>query len=313
MLRAPKKKYLHFNRKERTGTILLMVLAGLFVTAPILWGIFYKPLHPGLHAEDLPTLTEGDSTDGQQNDKPAYSRSSYNSSSDRSSYKSNTPEKLNLFNFDPNTLDEAGWKRLGLNEKNIHTILNYTAKGGKFYKPEDLKKIWGIRPEVTEQLIPYISIAAKDESFQPKTSPAYTRPEKIISHVDINVADSADWEALPGIGPAFARRIVNFRKRLGGFVNTKQVSETFGLPDSTFQKILPYLEKNRDVIQHININTATLEELKAHPYIRYQLANTIVQFRTQHGNFLAPEDLKKIMIMDDATLQKILPYITVSN
>ena len=115
---------------------------------------------------------------------------------------------------------------------------------------------------------------------------------------------------MPGIGAKLGARIINYRNKLGGFYSVEQVGETFGLPDSTFQKIKPYLEVD-EMVKKININTAELDELKAHPYIRYHLANAIVQYRKQHGSFRAVNDLSKIMIMDAENLRKMSPYLTV--
>jgi len=90
----------------------------------------------------------------------------------------------------------------------------------------------------------------------------------------------------------------------------EQIAETYGLPDSTFQKIKPYLFVTDGSIKKLNINAATTDELKTHPYIRYQLANVIVNFRLQHGNYKQVEDLKKIMILTDDVYEKLKPYIT---
>ena len=89
------------------------------------------------------------------------------------------------------------------------------------------------------------------------------------------------------------------------------MAETFGLPDSTFQKIKGYLKISGGNTRKININTASLDELKEHPYIRYQLANAIVQFRLQHGNFSSVDDIKKIMLITEEVFNKIFPYLTI--
>ena len=116
---------------------------------------------------------------------------------------------------------------------------------------------------------------------------------------------------MPGIGSKLAQRIINFRSKLGGFYKTEQVAETFGLPDSTFQKIKSRLSISSSTIKQLNINTATVDELKTHPYIRYNIANAIVQYRAQHGNFAAVADIKKIMTVTDEMYNKVAPYVTV--
>ena len=87
------------------------------------------------------------------------------------------------------------------------------------------------------------------------------------------------------------------------------MAETFALPDSTFQKIKTYLVLTNTAVKKININTATADEMKIHPYIRYNLAQAIVQYRTQHGDFKTIEDIKKIMMMTDDSYSKLAPYL----
>ena len=116
---------------------------------------------------------------------------------------------------------------------------------------------------------------------------------------------------MPGIGPVLSKRIVSFRQKLGGFYSVDQVAETYNLPDSTFEKIKKYLLPGSKAIKKININSATIEELKAHPYINYSVANAIFQYRQQHGKFNSIDDLKKIVSIDDQLLQKIAPYLSI--
>ena len=222
-----------------------------------------------------------------------------------------------LFNFDPNTLDVDGWIKLGVKEKTASGIQNYLSKGGKFREPADIRKIWGIPPALQEKLIPFVQIERTAASTRAiPTKETYKEREKASPRymdVDINNGDSVAYIALPGIGVKLAARIINFRNRLGGFYSATQIAETFGLPDSTFQKIKPYLKESTAAVKQINLNMATENELKIHPYIRWQLAKLIVQYRSQHGNFTATGDIKKIMIITEELYQKMLPYIKVDD
>jgi competence protein ComEA len=223
-----------------------------------------------------------------------------------------------LFSFDPNMLDEAGWKKLGLPDRNIRTILKYREKGGRFRKPEDLAKIWSLPAGFVERVLPYVRIAdeVRTTTFTPTRYPerqAYVPKARAVASIGINDGDSAAWEALPGIGAKLAGRITRFRERLGGFQSVEQVAETFGLPDSTFRKIQPYLTFNGGgaSIRKLNLNTATKEELKAHPYIRWNLANAIVEYRNRHGNFSSVGDLKKLVLVTDSAFKKLENYLSV--
>lgn len=218
-----------------------------------------------------------------------------------------------LFYFDPNTLNAEGWKKLGLRDRTAQTILNYRSKGGHFYKPEDVQKIWGLPQGFYERVKGYIQIAGTKK--EPVSNPnffktPYEKGSRKIAVVDVNSADTSALIRLPGIGSKLALRIVNFRDKLGGFYSVDQIGETYGLPDSTFQKLKPYFQAH-GVLKKLNLNTATKDELKTHPYVRWNLANAIVEYRSQHGPFKKLEELKNIMLIDDATFNKMAPYFMI--
>ncbi len=127
--------------------------------------------------------------------------------------------------------------------------------------------------------------------------------------INLNEADTSELIVLPGIGSKLSARIVAFREKLGGFYAVEQVGETYGVPDSTFQKIKGRLQVDGNSIRKINVNSATKDDLKAHPYIRWNLANAIVEYRNQHGAFSSLEELKNIVLIDEGTFQKIVPYL----
>lgn len=233
---------------------------------------------------------------------------------DRSNNAYFAKSKPELFHFDPNTISGEEWEKLGIREKTIKTIQNYLSKGGHFYKPEDLSKIYGLRKEDYERLKSYISIEKKGNpsSFRDQRESGSTIFIKTDRYkpVEINEADTSEFIALPGIGSKLSARIVSFRDKLGGFYSVNQVAETFGLPDSTFQKIKQYLVLENPSLKKININTATVDELRAHPYIRYSLANPIVAYRNEHGSFSKVEDIKKIVVVTEEVYNKIAPYLT---
>ncbi|RYY90131.1 MAG: hypothetical protein EOO15_03775, partial [Chitinophagaceae bacterium] len=131
--------------------------------------------------------------------------------------------------------------------------------------------------------------------------------------LSVNEADSTAWESLPGIGAKLAGRIVRYRERLGGFSSVDQVGEVWGLPDSSFRKIRTQLQFNSSgrSIRKLNLNTATKDELKNHPYIRWNLANVLVEYRQRHGALRSLDDLKKVLILPDSVFKKLLPYVSI--
>ncbi len=307
-------EYFNFSRRERNGIAVVLFFIGIFILAPFFFPFFIKTekFDPGKFKDEIALLKEKQIDSSETYAKRKYPTNDYNNFPRNKYFEKATGE---LFYFDPNTASAEEWKRLGLKENTIATIQKYISKGGKFYKPEDIGKIWGLHPDQIERLIPFIQIKAttpayaQNKSFEPKT---YEKPARIAVTVELNDADTSMLIALPGIGSKLSQRILNFRDKLGGFYSIEQVGETFGLPDSTFQKIKPQLKLGANIIRQININTVTLDELKTHPYLRYAMANAIIQYRNQHGNFAAVADLKKIMIITDEVLVKVSPYLKVN-
>jgi competence ComEA-like helix-hairpin-helix protein len=309
--------YFSFTKKERTGIFVLLTLIVFFILVPLLYPFFIKSKTTDTTAfeKEIATLKIKQQDTTNQYAKKDFDEANYQNYNQP--YEKNYTTKKpagELFYFDPNTASTADWQRLGVRDKTIATIQNYLSKGGHFYKPDDIGKIWGLHPDEIERLLPYIQIATKENTYPQKNYDAktYDKTKYTPAIIDINNADTAAFIALPGIGSKLAQRIVNFRDKLGGFYKLEQVAETFGLPDSTFQKIKPRLSAGNAHIKQINLNTATIDELKAHPYLRYNIANAIVQYRTQHGNFTSVADIKKIMLVTDEIYNKAAPYLTIN-
>jgi len=218
------------------------------------------------------------------------------------------------FTFDPNTLPGDSLMLLGLSGRTVRTLINYRDKGGQFRQPEDLKKIYGLPSDQAEALMPYVSIPksepkpkgqAADEEAQ--AAPPKPKVPTAPAAIRINTAAPEDWQALQGIGPTFARRICGFRDKLGGFAHVDQVGETYGLPDSTFQRIRPQLVVDRPV-QRLRINHLDAAGLKAHPYLTWKHANAIIAYRGQHGAFTSATEVAKIRSIPAEVLKKMEPY-----
>ena len=98
---------------------------------------------------------------------------------------------------------------------------------------------------------------------------------------------------------------------VGGFYSVEQVAEVYGLPDSTFQMIKPLLSCDSSQIEKLDVNTADEAALKNHPYIKWNLARAIVNYRQQHGVYNSLDKLMQIDIISPGIFQKISPYLKV--
>ncbi|MBK7957517.1 MAG: helix-hairpin-helix domain-containing protein [Bacteroidetes bacterium] len=214
--------------------------------------------------------------------------------------------------FNPNTASVEVLMGLGLKSKVAHTIIHYRNKGGKFYKKEDMKKIYGLSAAEYKGIEGYIQLEPKGdkkESFASNASFKNTSRAESGWTIDINKANCEEFEKLYGIGKYLAAKIVNFRTKLGGFHRIEQVGETYGLEDSTFQKFKEKLICPSPILAQLSINEASYEALEAHPYISKYLAEDIVKHREKHGKFTDMAQMLQLKnIKND--FQKIIHYLT---
>jgi competence ComEA-like helix-hairpin-helix protein len=302
------RSYFGFDKKDRLGACFVLILLLAIYALPK----FFPKRSSFPIYEDTAVLAAIDTlqiTSARGSETDLYSENLVYVK------KNHAPDftKMKPFRFDPNTLDLEGWKDLGLPERNARTIINFRNKGGRFYRPEDLQKIWGLPAGFYEHVAAFIDIPPSFQQAQWKSEKQafnVSKKKESVLFININDADTTALIALPGIGIKLASRIINFRNKLGGFYTTEQIGETYGVPDSTFQKIKHLFKINPQQIKRININTATKDQLKSHPYIKWNIANAIVEYRNQHGPFKEIDELKRILLIDDDLFQRISPYLS---
>lgn len=224
------------------------------------------------------------------------------------SYSKKENTKIEYFNFNPNTISKTQWKKLGFKDWQIKTIFNYKAKGGSWRTKLDVKKIYGLDESDYIKLEPYILLPDKTEKKE------YANNKKDYSiEVNINTANAKELTNLKGIrSEKYATIIIKYRKSLGGFVRKEQLKEVWNLTEETYNDFVNQVVLgNQNPIQ-LNINTATAERLKAHPYIDWKTANAIFKYRKANGSFKKVEDIKKIHLINNETYIKIEPYLTIN-
>jgi len=126
----------------------------------------------------------------------------------------------------------------------------------------------------------------------------------------LNTADSTQLVYLPMIGPGFTKRILKYRNALGGFYKKEQLKEVYGMADSTYNAIKDKITVSPTLLKRINVNVAGLDEMKKHPYISYNIANSIVNYRNKHGLYKSIDDLKEVGTLNDETIEKLKAYIS---
>ncbi len=287
-----------FSKRSLNGLLFLLLLIVAVTLAPAIYRrYFLKP--PTIDPTEAQALQQLELIDRYTKRNDKNTRSEIEDSPTRPS--------IHYQIFDPNLIDEKQWQQFGLSYKQAMAIVNYVKKGGRFYKPEDLKKMYTISPEKYKALLPYILIS-ESKPFEKRAMTAYPKREPVM--VEINTADTLELDKIRGIGITFAKRIIKYRERLGGFYSKEQLFEVFGIDTPKFNEIKDQIKIELEAIRKLNINAAEFEDLKRHPYLSFKQMNAIIQYRKQHGPYKSIADLNKVLILNPETIQRIAPYLS---
>ena len=168
--------------------------------------------------------------------------------------------QVESFRFDPNTVSVEDLQRLGFSPKQAASIDNYRSKGGRFRRKEDFAKSYVVADSVYRRLEAYIDIPL----------------------LDINRADSAAFDALPGIGGYFAAKMVAYRRQLGGYSCKEQLMEIYHFDRERFDGLKELICVGE--APAFRLWTLPADSLRLHPHIRsWQTARAIVLYRENNA------------------------------
>lgn len=216
-----------------------------------------------------------------------------------------------LFSFDPNTLDSAGFRQLGMSARVVKGLMSWRRHGKVFYKKEDLKPLYNLSAAEYDRLEPYISINGGVREKPRAYSNTYTKPAPLPATLDLNTTDSATLVRLNGIGPTLAHKIIERRRLLGGYLRHEQLMEIYKFSDSTLTMLRQRLAIRPEEVKKIPVNKASLAQLQTHPYIGEKTAKNIVLYRDALGKFDNIAQLKQVPLMNEENYRKIAPYLSI--
>ena len=270
---------------------------------------------------------------GPEKEFPTASSINRHTVSSRSVNYAVPEEKVETFPFDPNTADSTTLLRLGLAPWQVRAIYKYRAKHGRYHTPEDFKRLPGMTDGLWERLGPQVRIARQfqyiDESDKHSSLPEKSAPEvqasetpvasqkadsvaerprkfDVVTQVDINKADTTELMHIPGIGTYRANKIVEYRKKLGGFLKAEQVMEACEMPD----EILQWVKVSAEIpVRKVNVNKLSLQRLMNHPYISFYQARAMVEYRKAYGDIKDVNDLKGLEGFTPQKIEKLQPYL----
>lgn len=222
-----------------------------------------------------------------------------------------------LFPFDPNTADSTQLLRLGLPVWQVRNIYKYRAAGGEFRRKEDFARLYGLTVADYKRLEPYIRITkdyrlaadvydARPQERRFSDSVRYPVKLKAGELLALNAADTSQLCHVPGVGSRYARAVVALRQRLGGFYTARQLLEIDGFP----AEALSFFTVDASQCRRININKATLQQLRRHPYISFYMARDIVEHRRLHGKISSLDELLMYRDFTPDAVSRLKAYIS---
>lgn len=308
-----------FSAEERNGILVLLGILGIIAFWPLLSDRFFS--QPDIDFkqfdEALALLKRLD----EESSKMQATEVKNFSPKDLEFTKPRVEQKL--FPFNPNNLPDSLWEQLGLNARQVRTIHNYQSKGGVFRSKKDVQKLRNIPDTLYQQLKPFIQLPdewKQKESYANNSTHTYknqytmnatfTSPtKKTFTTIELNTTDSTALLELPGIGPWFAHKIIDYRDRLGGFISKEQLLEIRGIDSSVFYRFSKDVVADMFEIKKINVNEAGLDVLIRHPYLGFQHARMLFNYRKQHGIFNSKNEIRDAVLMSENDFRKLEPYL----
>ena len=304
------KDFFYFTKTERQGIIVLVVLVIGAYAIPRLLQAFSQPEKTN-PAEQV--KAEKEYSDFISSVKKLTPGKKYPDYTNNRSSAVHPKKEIRLATFDPNMADSTTFLSLGLPSWMASNILRYRNRQGRFRRPEDFRKIYGLTEEQYRTLLPYIRIA--EEPISPDTSrllvvQATAQHDTLMKYhpgiiIDLNQADTTELKKIPGIGSRIAQSIVNRRRLLGGFYQIEQLEEI----RLKVEKLRSWFSVDATQIHRININKASVERMMHHPYINFYQAKVIAEYRKKKGKL---RDLKQLALYEEFTsadFERIMPYI----
>ena len=222
------------------------------------------------------------------------------------------PKLMTQSNFDPNEASVEVMNSGGLPKYLAERIVKYRQKGGSFKEANDLKKMYGMTDSIYSIIQNFVIIVEIEEK-QKFRDEVIKKPRAWESEVEVSIelnsATKEEFQRIRGIGSVLSERITQYRNLLGGFYSTDQLKEVYGLKEEVIEQIIQQSIFDGGVNQ-ITINTDSIKKLIGHPYIDYNLARAVINYRRVHGVYKSIDQLLEIKMMNDSLYQKLSPYLS---
>jgi len=220
-------------------------------------------------------------------------------------------DSIKIFPFNPNYITDFKGYTLGMSVEEIDKLHQFREGNKWINSVEDFQRVTGVSDSLLTAISPYFKFPDwVVEAERKKTISKIVTPAEIS---DLNKAEAEELQKINGIGEVLANRIVNYRTKIGGFRSEIQLKDVYGLNYETREKLQRQFKvKKLEDFNLININRAKVLELVEVPYIKYELAREIIDYRELHEEIQSFEELSKIESFPSDKIDRIQLYLSLN-
>ncbi|MDR2938463.1 MAG: helix-hairpin-helix domain-containing protein [Prevotellaceae bacterium] len=295
------KDWFSFSQGERKGIIFLALL--------LLFLLILPPFFRSCSSQKTADIEQLRRLSAQLNETSIEDARSFYSNELQLVDKKVQPQN---FAFNPNTLSRDSFLLLGFSEKQAAAIIKYRERGSGFRTAADFFKLNVVTEKQRERLqqhafVPAFSkekTTAKKDTF---TRKVYEKPQQIL--VELNTADTALLQTLPGIGAYFAQKIVEYREALGGYVSAEQLLEIRNFGHERVQRLAGRVSVDTSRVQKMTLSEESVEIMRRHPYLGAYAARGAVQFAKRKGSPATIDELLSNNVLTSLQAHRLRPYV----
>ena len=317
------KSFFSFTRREQYGIMILLSL----ILLTVIINFFIQKKTPSAVDETTLLQWEEEIRDFQEKQEIAlkykdsvrtahrqvnnyYTDNKSSSTKFSEKYQKSEKKLPKPFPFNPNNINKDDFVKLGFSEKQAESIIKYRDKGAVFKNKSDFKKVFVVSDEMYAHLETFITLP--DEKTATVTDNDKPSPIQETILIELNAADTTSLKKIDRIGAPLAKRIVEYRQKLGGFYSVEQLLELNGINEDRFSVIATHLVVDKDKIVKLDLNKSSFKDFTCHPYFEHYIVKAIFEYKDKNGFFSSVDDIRNIPLIYNDLYNKINPYLYVS-
>lgn len=287
----PSKSHFRFSRKQRNGIFLLVVFILVIQALYFFVDFSQEPLINIQTSEILSVQQEIDSLKAI-------------------SLQERAPK---IYPFNPNFITDYRGYTLGMTPEELDRLHQYRARDQWINSKEDFKRVTQVSDSLLAVISPYFKFPDWVTNPKPKsnTYSGFKEKKTYAQKQDLNTATAEDLQQINGVGEVLSGRIIKFRNRLNGFLTDDQLFDVYGLEFSVVKRIQnEFTVKHTPEVIKMNINKASASDMATLPFISFELAKEIVDYRWLNERFDDLEELKKVKGFPVQKFERFALYLT---